>query len=268
MSKVMFDTLASVQQAQGNYKSNNGGGLGPGKFNLPFSTSGIKLVSAVLSLIGASVLIAYAIATLGFQTGIAIILVILGIPILTACLFNPFFGLSILLLVSFFIMGAKKFIPGEPPLGIILDIFTLFLFIGIFIKQSYYRDFSVLKHPISLVVLAWIVFNMLQVLNPWADSQLAWFYTVRGMAGLTLLYFVSLYAFKDLQSIRIVSALLIGLGFLAGLYGLYQEFFGFNAVEWNWLNANEQRYELIFQWGRYRKFSFLSDPTTDRKSVV
>lgn len=259
MNNIIFDTLASVKQtttASAQPFNRQGGRL-----SAPQTLRGL-LVPGILSVCGAAVFAAYAIASLGVQAGIGIVAVIFGIPLLAACLFNPFFGLSVLLVVSFFVMGAKKFIPGEPPLGILLDLFTFFLFFGIFIRQSYQREFGVLKHPVSLLVLVWIAYNILQVLNPWAASRVAWFYTVRGMAGLTLLYFVALYAFTDLRRVRISGSILLILGFLAAVYGLYQEFFGFNSVEWNWLNADEQRFNLIFQWGRFRKFSFLSDPTT------
>ncbi|OWY23401.1 O-antigen ligase domain-containing protein [Sphingobacteriales bacterium UPWRP_1] len=260
MNNIIFDTLASVKQttvssAQPYYRQQGG------SLSAPHTLQRL-IVPGILSVCGAAVIIAYAIATLGVKAGMAIVAVIFGIPLLAASLFNPFFGLCVLLVVSFFIMGVKKFIPGEPPLGILLDVFTLFLFFGIFIRQSYQREFHVLKHPVSLLVLVWITYNILQVLNPWAVSQIAWFYTVRGMAGLTLLYFVALYAFTDLRRLQIAAGILITLGFLAAIYGLYQEFSGFNSVEWNWLNADEQRFNLIFQWGRFRKFSFLSDPTT------
>lgn len=220
------------------------------------------LYAGTLLLFAATMLTAYYTGVLGAGIGMLLLSLIVGVPALLACLVNPLLGLSVLVSVSFVVMGIKKYLPGEPPLGILLDVFTLFLFMGIFARQAYERNFTVLKHPVTLLVLAWIAFNLVEVLNPWAHSQLAWLYTVRGMAGLTLLYFVALYAFSNLRSIAFLLKLLLFWGVAAAIYGIYQEFAGFNSVEWAWLNADEQRYELIFQWGLFRKFSFLSDPTT------
>lgn len=51
---------------------------------------------------------------------------------------------------------------------------------------------------------------------------MAWFYTVRGMAGLRL-YFVALYSFDDIKSIAIfVDLLIVFLTLLAALYGIYR----------------------------------------------
>lgn len=249
MNDSVFNVLSQT------HRSNN-----PDKSGFTMPISG-KMIGAMILLL-ASLGVAYLTATSEITIGTALLTLIIGLPALLACLFNPLFGLSVLLMVSFFVMGAKKYLTGEPPLGILLDVFTFFLFFGIFIRQSFERNLSVLKHPVTVLILIWIAFNLLQVLNPWAESQMAWFYTVRGMAGLTLLYFVALYSFNNIKSIAIFVNLLIFLTLLAALYGIYQEFFGFNNVEWAWLNADEQRYELIYQWGRFRKFSFLSDPTT------
>ncbi|QQS27712.1 MAG: O-antigen ligase family protein [Sphingobacteriales bacterium] len=206
--------------------------------------------------------VAYLTATSEITYGAVLLALIVGIPALLICLFSPLFGINVLLVVSFCVMGVKKYLPGEPPLGILLDVFTFFLFFGIFIRQSFERNISVLKHPVTVLILIWIAYNLLEVLNPNSQSQMAWFYTVRGMAGLTLLYFVVLYAFNNLKSIGVFVHLLIFLTLLAAIYGIYQEFNGFNSIEWAWINADETRYELIYQWGRFRKFSFLSDPTT------
>src|SRR5262249_14727117 len=48
---------------------------------------------------------------------------------------------------------------------------------------------------------------------------------------------------------------------LGAFYGLFQEFHGLLQIEKDWVAADDFRFNLIVNWGRYRVFSFFSDPT-------
>ncbi|MEO0778421.1 MAG: O-antigen ligase family protein, partial [Bacteroidota bacterium] len=168
-------------------------------------------------------------------------------------------GLSVILLTAVGVGWATKFIPG--PIGTSLDILLFIMFFGLLLKQVKERDFAFARSPISFFVLMWVFYNLLEVLNPWADSRLAWFFTVRSMAGLILLYFVACYAFSNLRAIVWLLKLILAAALVSALYGLKQEFFGFSASEMAWLYSDPERFQLIFQWSRLRIFSFFSDPT-------
>src|SRR5690606_23880448 len=57
------------------------------------------------------------------------------------------------------------------------------------------------------------------------------------------------------------TTLWVVLAAIVAAYGLYQEFFGLNAREVQWIYSNPARPGLYFIWGHMRKFSFLSDPS-------
>ena len=217
--------------------------------------------------VGYALLAVVAVATVavvwvgGIKMGVLFTLGLLGVPLLLICLGNLQVGIWVLLWAAFFIMGIKRFMPGEVPLGLFLDALLFLLFFGLFIKQLRRPDWSFANNVVGLCIVGWLIFNLLEFFNPVAASRLAWFYTVRGMAAWLLLYFIAMYAFNSLSYITLVMKTMIGLSLLAALYGLKQEFFGFNQGELNWLNADPERFELIYQWGRYRIFSFISDPT-------
>lgn len=214
----------------------------------------------LLTLVGIG--IGIGVAKFDIQLSALLLVVLIGLPFLVGCIFNLKLGVATILVVSFPLLGIKKYFYSDPPLGILLDLMIFLMSFGLFVKQSREKDWSFAYHPLSLMMLIWIGYNILEFANPWAASRIVWFYTVRGMAGLTLLYFIALYAFKDLKTISAMVKLILGLAFISAGYGLYQEFFGLNTYELRWLYADEARFKLIYQWGRIRIFSFFSDPTT------
>ena len=200
------------------------------------------------------------ISFLGVKYGLLVLVLVVGLPILMFCLIDLPSGLALILFISFLVNFIKKYI--NAPIGIAQDALVLLLFFAIIINQIKERDWSFAKHPVSFWVVIWILYNLIQGINPSAVSQIAWIYTVRSVAGLILLYFVACYAFKSLEIIlRTIKVILI-LAFVSALYGLKQEWVGFSATESAWLYSNPHTLELFFQWGRLRIFSFFSDPTT------
>ncbi|MEM1124532.1 MAG: O-antigen ligase family protein, partial [Bacteroidota bacterium] len=133
--------------------------------------------------------------------------------------------------------------------------------LGVIMKQLQERDLTFAKNPISLPIVVWVFYNLVQVINPVAASRLAWAYTVRSMALLILLYFIACYALNSYQRIITIFKFMLGLAFASALYGMKQEFIGFADFELAWLYADPARFQLIFQWSRMRVFSFFSDPT-------
>jgi putative inorganic carbon (hco3(-)) transporter len=214
--------------------------------------AGLLVIAALLF----SLVIAYA----GLSAGVVLLGAIIGLPVVAACLVDLRFGVMFLTTISFFLLEAKKIV--DIPFGIFLDAGILLLFIGVLFRQASQRDWSFANNPISWWVLIWISLNMLQVLNPVAASREAWMYTVRGMAGTIVFYYIILYTLTDLAYALRLLKLVIFLGFLAGAFSMYQEFVGLTPWEYRWMMSDIEIYKLIFQAGRIRLFSFLSDPTT------
>ncbi len=220
------------------------------KLNSPL---GYSLLTAL------ALLLSYLMAELDITFGLIVFALLLGLPLAVMCIFDQVFGLSVILLTAVGVGWATKYIPG--PIGTSLDILLFIMFFGLLLKQVKERNFEFARNPISFLVLLWVLYNLLEILNPWADSRLAWLFTVRSMAGLILLYFVACYAFQNLKAIIWMLKLILATAFVSALYGLKQEFFGFSSSEMAWLYADPERFQLIFQWSRLRVFSFFSDPT-------
>lgn len=221
------------------------------RFNSPAGYVVLILIAIVLS---------GAIGFLGWKMGVVLLLAIIGVPVLLASVFNLRFGLITFFIISFFIILVSRNL-SDIPLGMLLDAFIVLMFFGLLVKQIGKKDWNFIKNPVSWLIVAWIGYNLIEVFNPWAYSRLAWVYTIRSVAGIMLVYFIAMRAINSLNFVSLIFKIWIGLAFLAALYGLKQEYIGFADGELSWIMSSEERFSLFFNWGRWRRFSFFSDPT-------
>ena len=205
-----------------------------------------------------SVGLAFGIALFGLEFGIIFIGVVLGVPAVLYSIGNLKFGIVCLILVSYS-LGVKKFYE-DIPMGVALDVFLSAMLFGLVLDKWRKHDFTVSGNPISSVVWLWIIYNLLEFFNPSASRE-AWIYVIRGIALLMTFYFIVLHAVDNLNVVKVLINLWIVLTLIGALYGLFQEFHGLLQIEKDWVAADDFRYNLIFTWGRYRIFSFFSDPT-------
>jgi len=210
-------------------------------------------------MIALALFVAYTVSIYGKMSVILPILFI-AIPAGAACLVYMDFGIAVSIITAYMIGLAAK-IAQNVPFGIALDALLFLMFVGLMIRQIKERDFEFAKNKISYFIIIWVIYNLLAVFNPWAQSQLAWVFTVRSMAVLALMFFIASYAFKDLRRIMNILKLIIFMTLISAIYGLKQEFMGFTHWEMEWLSADEKRMQLIYQWSRIRVFGFFSDPT-------
>lgn len=199
-------------------------------------------------------------ALLPLKIALLFVGLMVGIPLIGACFVNLQVGVIVSLIFGFFVIMMGKFV--EAPFGIGLDGLLFVMSFSMIVQTSRTKDLSWAKHPISAFTLIWIAYSLVQVINPWAVSKMAWLYTVRSLAGLLFMYFIACFAFSSKKMIFTTMKIILGLGSLASLYALKQEWIGFSAAEEAWLRADPLRFQLIFQWSRMRVFSFFSDPTT------
>jgi O-antigen ligase len=218
--------------------------------------SPIALVLATLLGLG----LAWTYSQFGIAAGIAALAAFFSIPLLLLVMFEHQVGLYIMVSLGFLVNLISKY--TSVPVGTSMDGLLFVMLFGLLVKQSRKRDWTFAKSDISIWIFIWIAYNLLQGLNPWAESQMAWLYTVRTMALLTLLYFVACHAFSSFKAIKQTINFILILLTAAAIYGLKQEFYGFSAAEEAWIYADKLRFQLLFQWTRMRIFSVMNDPTT------
>lgn len=222
--------------------------------------SGLSKTAVYGLLLIASIGIGFAVAKFGLEVGAMIIVVILGLPMLVYMFASLKFGVIMLLILSFFLARISSFFVKGFPLGTVIDVFLLIMFIGLVIRKIQRRDFNIAKGPISYVIWIWIIYNFLQVGNPMQTMD-TWIYAIRSMAGHMIFYFIALEALDDIGFFKKLVVIWVGLAFLGALYGLFQEFHGLLQIEKDWVAADPRRYNLYTIWGKYRIFSYFNDPT-------
>jgi putative inorganic carbon (hco3(-)) transporter len=221
------------------------------KLNNPF---GFLLLTTIGLVVGSII------PRIGITASGIVIAGVVCLPLVLACMFYHQFGIGFTLIVAFLVNFITRI--KEAPLGTAVDGLLVLMIFGILIGQIVKKDWSFAKDPISTWLLIWVYYNLFQVLNPAAESKMAWLFTVRSLAILNLLYFIACYAFTSLDRIKQMLHIIIGLALFTAIYGLKQEFMGMTSFEKSWLYADPERFQLFFQWGRMRVFSILSDAMT------
>ncbi|MGI4749810.1 MAG: O-antigen ligase family protein [Janthinobacterium lividum] len=221
---------------------------------------------AVVAMLLAGLVFPLLIAKVGLIAGLLLLLVVIGLPMVYGIVVYPEMGILILLVAAYLVMWVIRF-GVNFPLGTLMDALQMLLLLGFFIKQKTNWDWSFMKTPISKVILIWIIYNLLEVLNPEASSKIAWLYTIRSVAAVTLTYFIFVYQIKTISFVRIALKLWIGLSFFAAAYGYKQEHYGFFPFEQAQLN-DPLMISLLFINGVWRKFSIFSDPVSFSYNMV
>lgn len=210
-------------------------------------------------MIGMGISVAFLISLLGKFSFLLPVLFV-GAPVLFLCLTNFEIGLSVSV-VAAFMVGLLVKLSSSVPFGMSLDGMLFLMLFALLLRQIGERNFSFANNKLTPYMLIWVGYCLLNVFNPIAESQLAWVFTVRSVAILSLFFFIGCYAFTSLEIIIRMLKLIIFMTFLSAVYGLKQEFIGFADWEMAWLMADEKRMQLIVQWSRIRVFGFFSDPT-------
>lgn len=229
------------------------------KFSHPFALLFLLITSLVISFL------TYKLEFIGVG---AVLAITIGLPIVFAITVYPEFGICALIIAAFFISYVSEFLPDSVPIGTLMDVTTYLLILGFFIKQRTEQNWTYFKNPISYMILVWLAYNMLEFVNPSAESRLAWIYTVRTVGFIMLMYFVFVYQIRTVKFIKTLLKLWIALDILAGISAFQQENIGFFPFEHRYLYADPLRVSLLFINGHMRKFGIFSDPVTFSYNMV
>jgi putative inorganic carbon (HCO3(-)) transporter len=232
--------------------------------NSPFISSlkATRKPAVFIILLIFSIAFAFMIKSMQIKGAVLAFLAIIG-PLMTiAILAFPKFGVITYLIAAYLIFGVIRMGITTFPLGTIMDALLMLVMAGMFIQQKYRKDWSFLRSPVSIMIIIWIAYNLIQVVNPAALSKMAWLYTIRSMALVMLSYFVFAFYIKDRKFIRVIIRTWLGLSVFAALYGFKQQFIGFFSYEEAYLYSDPLIMDLLFINGEWRKFSIFSDPTS------
>ncbi|MHA4895114.1 O-antigen ligase family protein [Pedobacter sp. PWIIR3] len=218
----------------------------------------VGIFAAAILLI--ALLVSSLVATIGVSGGVFLLVVTIT-PIAIFCIIKfPRFGVIVFMISAYFIMFIIKLGLVNFPLGTLMDGMLLLLLIGFFVNQKMDPNWEILNNSISFIVIIWIVYNVIEVVNPNAESRLAWLYTIRSLAGVMFSYFIFMYQIRTIKFVRFIIKIWLLMSVIAAVYALKQEFIGFSAFEQRDLDNNPLLADLLFIDGHWRKFSVFADP--------
>ncbi len=203
----------------------------------------------------------------GMVAGVLIIAACVAIPVVYAVVAYPRFGIALLIGVVYLLFYIMR-IGIDFPLGTLVDGMLVLLVIGFWISQKKRPDWAIYRNPVSMIILAWLLYNLLQVANPWAESRLAWLYTVRTTGTIVLVYFIFLYQVDSFRYLRFLIGYWLVLALAGALYAYRQEYLGFAGTEFENMAADPLMTSLLFIDGHWRKYSVFSDPVAFSYNMV
>ena len=212
--------------------------------------------------------IGFGIAQAGIVVGALVLALVFAIPAVYSLIIFPRVGMTIFLTLAYLLMGIIRLGIINYPLGTLMDSMEGLFILNLFIQQKRNPDWKVFNTPISIVILIWIAYNLLEVLNLDAPSKTAWIFTVRTVALVMVMYFIFLYNIRTKEFIRFIFKLWLTLAFLGAAYGLKQQYFGFFPFEDAYLHSDPNIAQLLFIGGVWRKFSFFADPVVFAYSMA
>lgn len=235
-----------------------GTGIVQRKLRHPFVIAALLFFAAFVSVL---------IAKSGPVMPLLVVVLTTALPAVYCMIVYPRFGIITMLVAAYFIMWFLR-LGVNFPLGTVMDGMQAILLFGFFLKIKQKRDWQAFNNPVSLMIIVWIVYNLLQAYNPVAESRMAWLYTLRSVAILMLSYFIFLYNTRSIKFIRLIFTVWIALATFAAAYGCYQEFNGYFGFEWRWVQSDPDITNLYFIDGHWRKFAIFSDPVAFAYNMV
>lgn len=217
------------------------------------------LVFALLLLV--SVGVAYLIVNKGIVFGPIAVVAVGGTFLLGAILKNYRVGFYFLFAMGMYMFYLDRIVHIPMPLGIVYDALAALTFIALFMNNKDKRDWTLFKNPVTIAFVIITAYQLLQFFNPNAVSHVAWLVSLRTNTSF-LLYVVCFHMFSSIRSVNVFTTTWIVMAATVAFYGLYQEYVGLTDFEWAWMNASPDRLQLYLIWGKLRKFSMLSDPSS------
>jgi hypothetical protein len=230
--------------------------------------SNLTTFNLILLLLPVAIFIGAVVAKGGIIAAGALMVLLVGIPVVLGIVAYPRFGIAVFIIAGFFINYAAKLVPENVPLGILMDAITYLLIFSFFLKKKYDDNWSYFQNPVSYLILAWLAYNLFEVINPASPSKLAWLYTVRTIGFLLLTFFVFVYHIRSIEYIRFLMKLWLFLALLAAISGFQQENIGLLSFESKWYYSNPDTFKLLFIQNHLRKVGIFSDPVTYSYNIV
>lgn len=229
--------------------------------NIFDKTRGSDYLRKPLGLVGMlffTIISAKMIASGGLKSGIMLVILPGIIMFINRIFNNPRMGLWSVFVVEFFVLGLGRYIQGIP-MGLAVDGLLFLTYLALIFKHFYEKvDWSPAKNLLTYLAMLWFGYALLQIVNPEANSRVAWFYAMRGVSLYMILTVPLVFILFDRpEDITRFLKLWAIFSIIGTLKGIGQKVFGVDPWEQAWLDAGGAVTHVLF--GKLRIFSFYTD---------
>jgi hypothetical protein len=212
----------------------------------------------VLALIVASSAIVYLSEKFGIVVNVAVLGIIAMSTIFYVSLKYPRYNIIMILGINFFMpLLIKAFNMHDIPFGIANEAICGMMILTLALNKR----LSGIKTYAGIALMIWLAYQLLELANPYATSRIAGVMYLRSLIPFFCIFFIAYSSMESKRDVRILLNAWMVYGLCAGLYGIYQELVGLPGYDYAWASADEIRFNLLFTWGRMRKFSFFFNPS-------
>lgn len=217
-------------------------------------------VWSFLFLIAGGVFIAYLTVKDPFLNGFLTIGLVLGVAGVLMIMYRYIWGIYFLFFLSIFMIYIQRASHSDFPTGVIYDFFIAVSFLSVIVSAKNQQTWGSFLNPITWAFFILMFYQVLEVLNPYGTFT-AWGVSLRKVTYF-LLFVLSMQSVITNRGLHKITYAWFGFALLVALYGIYQEIFGLTTQEYNWVISDAERRSIYIVWGKMRKFSFLSDPSS------
>lgn len=199
-----------------------------------------------------------------FFVPLVLAVLLIGATVVHICIFKPLQGFFLTTIIAFFIFYPGHLIGRDLPIASSVDLLIVFIFLGSMLskKSREVKPGSIFSTPMSILLMLNTMMFLLQAFNPYVPNLSGWTTPVRRLLVLVLVYAISYRLIDRLWKFKKFLKLWVLLGTIAGLYAIYQQYFGYLPGEMRYIMSQPGVFDLLFQGGQLRKFSFFADVVT------
>ena len=185
---------------------------------------------------------------------------LIGLIVLYLCFFKPYVGFFIVTLIAFFAFYPKHILNIDPPFSTLVAVLMWIVFLGSTreVPPKGIKN-SLLSTPVAKVFILYTAYHLIEFFNPDMYSKAGYIFVMRKFFMFIIIYISAYRLINTPSRFRFFLKFWIVMAFIAALYGCYQHWFGYLPPEMSYLRRHPKEYDLMFQSGQMRIFSFLSD---------
>jgi hypothetical protein len=184
----------------------------------------------------------------------ALVGLVVALPLAVVGLFRPWLSIALCFAIAPFLLYIKRF-SWNTEVGLLIEA-TLVLALGaMLIQVSFQREWRRWLSVLTLPVLVYCFYQLVQVFNPNTPTLFHRIFGLRAILVYLVPFLAALLLIRRRRHVVACLAVWVGCTGLAALYGLWQQFVGLNNYERWWIYANAATH--ILPGGRLRIFSTL-----------